>query len=495
MLLVAVPALILLGAILSRARYLRSISPIPGPPFSFWLGSTSALRGSPSFYTQRHLALRKLHADYGPAVKLVLPFGRGALILHARASDVEPAFKDTTAFPSRPNRSSIIPRGLLALPTDGTWRAHRTALLPALSTGALRRYLPVIVAQAEHLCDHLASSPEADVDVHKPLTAATLMVISQIGFGLPMGALRDVLASPLMEYGSAILEGQVAMLAAPSPLVRLLRALPRRLMPMSQKRMLEGLDEYTAQAAALYRTAAVSKAARPAGEPASLLEALADARLPFAEARDEIISLLIAGHETTANTLSWVLLLLAAHPRAQAAAREEVEAALARRGAQELCMDDLPQLVYTRAVFLEALRLYPTVPMVARVCAESARVGAHVIPAGSTLGYSIACAARDPASFDAPDAFEPGRFLGSAGAAAWHPFGPEGPRKCLGFRLADAEALAFLATVLRRFEVEPASSLAEPPREYTDATLGPKQSGLRVRLRPLAPALPASGAA
>lgn len=146
---------------------------------------------------------------------------------------------------------------------------------------------------------------------------------------------------------------------------------------------------------------------------------------------------------------------------------------------------------------VEALRLYPTVPMVARVCAESARVGAHVIPAGSTLGYSIACAARDPASFDAPDAFEPGRFLGSAGAAAWHPFGPEGPRKCLGFRLADAEALAFLATVLRRFEVEPASSLAEPPREYTDATLGLKQSGLRVRLRPLAPKpLPAaSGAA
>lgn len=499
-------AALLLGglgaAILARLKYLRAIQDIPGPPFSFWLGATETLRGSPCFITQRHLALRQLHARYGPTVKIVFPFSRGALIVYAQAGDIEPAFKNNVkAFPARPNRTSILPNGLLALPTAHKWRAHRSALLPALSTKAMRGYFPAIVKHAELMCDFLAheSKLEPDVDVHKPLTAATLCVISQIGFGVPMGPMREVISSPLMEYGSALLEGQVKMLATPGPVVRLVRSLPSALMPRSQRRMFKALAIYTKQARDVYDRTAHD-------ESGSLLEALASAQLPFEEARDEIITLLVAGHETTANSLSWALYLLSQHPQAQAKARAEVEAVIARRTAHapedsssapsdnKLSFDDLPHLAYARSVFLEALRLYPTVPMVARICAQDAQVGGYVLPKGSTLGYSIACASRDPAKFDNPNAFEPERFGDAPDGSLWHPFGPEGPRKCMGFRLADAEALVFLATILSRFEIEPASERAEPPREYTDATLGPKESGLRLRFRPLAPREPAQQA-
>jgi cytochrome P450 len=100
-----------------------------------------------------------------------------------------------------------------------------------------------------------------------------------------------------------------------------------------------------------------------------------------------------------------------------------------------------------------------------------------------------AIAARDPAVMSNADAFEPERHGATADGTGWHPVGPQGPRRCLGYRLADAEGVAFLATVLRRFELREPSAAALPPEEYTDLTLGPKRSGLRLRLVPLKPAL------
>jgi cytochrome P450 len=491
----ALVALVPLGAtFVRRARFLRSLRDIPGPEYGFFLGASRTLYSKPSFFTQRHLALRDLHATYGPVVKIVLPAGRGALIAYAKAEDVAAAFKDVARFPMRPNGASAIGKGLLALPTGHTWRGHRAAMLPALSTKALRNYMPAILQSAEETCDLLEADgrASADVEVHAPLTAATLAIISRIGFGIEPGPLRAVMQCDLMAAGSSLLEGQVAMLAVPTPLVKAARMLPMCLMPTSQRKMFEGRRVYEAEARRLYeaiRARAHAARAGTAAEPAlasddarSLLEALAHAELPFDEVVDEIITLLIAGHETTANTMSWALLLLARHPEFQSRARAEIEAVTA--GAP-LDFEHLPRLELVRGCLFEALRLFPTVPNVVRVCVADARVGAHVVPAGASLLYSIAVAARDPEVMRDADAFEPERHGATADGNAWHPFGPQGPRRCLGYRLADAEGVAFLATVLRRFELREPSAAAPSPEEYTDATLGPKQSGLYLQLAPL----------
>mmetsp|Transcript_8750 Transcript_8750/g.21068 ORF Transcript_8750/g.21068 Transcript_8750/m.21068 type:complete len:129 (-) Transcript_8750:288-674(-) len=122
--------------------------------------------------------------------------------------------------------------------------------------------------------------------------------------------------------------------------------------------------------------------------------------------------------------------------------------------------------------------------MVMRACAADAIVGGYRVPAGAALGYSVCVAARDPAVFKDPEVFDPARHGEGADGSAWSPFGPAGPRKCMGYRLADIEAVAFLAVVLLRFDLQPPSPLAPKPVEYTDATLGPKESGLFLRCVP-----------
>mmetsp|Transcript_23147 Transcript_23147/g.62757 ORF Transcript_23147/g.62757 Transcript_23147/m.62757 type:complete len:522 (-) Transcript_23147:287-1852(-) len=483
----------------SRAIFLRRLRSIPGPNYNFFLGAVEALTSNePSFAQQRHLVLRDLHERYGPVFKIVLPLGRGAMLCYSKLDDVASAFKDSEVHPSRPNTSSSpFPRGMLALPTGPTWRAHRSAALPALSTKALKHYHPSIVAFADQMCDMLETrtSTTADVDVYQPLTGATLQIISSIGFGVDLGVLDEVLKSPLMTTGGALLDGQVAMLTVPHPVVKVIRALPRALMPESQRRMMEAIDVFSAQARALYskmhadaklkRVLSGDACSPVASEEAkSLLEALAHAELPYTEAIDTIMTLLVAGHETTANTLSWTLLLLAQHQDKQALALEEINRVCPP--GEPLTFDQLSRLAYVRGCFFEALRLYSTVPNVGRTVKADTRVGAYVAPSGSTLVYSIACAARDPTVFDDAAAFDPTRHGKAADGHAWAPFGPQGPRKCLGYRLADAEGIAFLSTVIRRFHVHLPSAGAPEPVAYTDATCGPKHTGLQLRLTPRA---------
>jgi cytochrome P450 len=174
--------------------------------------------------------------------------------------------------------------------------------------------------------------------------------------------------------------------------------------------------------------------------------------------------------------------MLSQNTAVQDAARAEIDCVC--RG-EPLQYEQVPHLVYLKGIFYEALRVFSTVPNVARLCAKSTTVAGQPVPASSTLVYSITVAALDPKVFGATaKAFDPARHGASADGHEWHPFGPQGPRKCLGYRLAEQEAVTFLAAILARFQIEPASPSAPEPVEYTDATLGPKQSGLYLRFVP-----------
>jgi cytochrome P450 len=194
--------------------------------------------------------------------------------------------------------------------------------------------------------------------------------------------------------------------------------------------------------------------------------------MPDRQLRDEVVTMLVAGHESTGATLSWALYLLSRYPQVMARVEEELAAEL---GGRTPGLQDLPRLQYLSRVFKETLRLYPPFWMLTRTPLADDELSGHRVPAGSILMFSSYVTQRRPDFWPNPEAFDPDRFLpeNSEGRPqfAWYPFGG-GPRVCIGARMAEMEALLVLAAVLQRYDlhalpgrrVEPAAMLSLRPK-------------------------------
>lgn len=181
--------------------------------------------------------------------------------------------------------------------------------------------------------------------------------------------------------------------------------------------------------------------------------------------RDETMTLFIAGHETTAITLSWTWYLLAQHPTAEARLHDELSTVLAGRATS---VADLARLPYLHAVINEVLRLYPPAYVLARVAIAPFRIGEHEFPAGETLLLSQWVMHRDPRYYDDPDSFRPERWLDGLAdrlpPGAYFPFG-DGPRRCIGQGFALLESALVIAAIAQRFRfrlVPKRSAIPEP---------------------------------
>jgi cytochrome P450 len=167
--------------------------------------------------------------------------------------------------------------------------------------------------------------------------------------------------------------------------------------------------------------------------------------------RDEVLTLLLAGHETTANALAWTGYLLTQHPEVESRLLEELQQVLGDRRATAA---DLPRLVYTDWVVRESMRLYPPVYAFGRRALEACEIGGHAIPRGTTVILAQWVVHRDSRYFDHPDEFLPERWQNNLAARlpkyAYFPFGG-GPRICIGNTFAQMEAVLVLATLVRRF--------------------------------------------
>jgi cytochrome P450 len=172
--------------------------------------------------------------------------------------------------------------------------------------------------------------------------------------------------------------------------------------------------------------------------------------------KDEVLTLLFAGNDTTTAALSWAWYLLARHPHIQESLHDEVAAHL---GGRTPTAEDLPQLPLATAVFEEAIRLYPPAPGLARQSVEPDEIQGYPVPAKAILMPSQWVTHRHPAYWEEPDQFRPERFLSGRAAErpkfAYFPFGG-GPRVCIGNTFATTEGALVLAALSQRFHFRPA---------------------------------------
>jgi cytochrome P450 len=170
--------------------------------------------------------------------------------------------------------------------------------------------------------------------------------------------------------------------------------------------------------------------------------------------RDELMTLFLAGHETTAVALSWAWFLLCAHPEVDERLAAEVRSQV---GDRPLSADDVPRLKYTEAVMLETMRLYPPAYLLGREALHDVMIAGHRIPKGLTLFMAQWVTQRDPRWWHDPEAFNPERWLDGSTKElpkyAYFPFGG-GPRVCIGNTFAMMETVVVLAEIARRFRFE-----------------------------------------
>ncbi len=233
----------------------------------------------------------------------------------------------------------------------------------------------------------------------------------------------------------------------------------------------------------LYRIIGERRASgRDTGDLLSMLLSAQDedgSRMTDRQLRDEAITLFLAGHETTASTLSWTWWMLAQNPTAEAKLHAELDAAVGDRAPS---LDDLPRLAYTGRVITESLRLYPAAWGMARLAVEDHEIAGYPVTKGMGVAMAQWVVHRDPRWYDAPEEFRPERWeddlLKRLPRFAYFPFGG-GPRQCIGNTFALMEATLILATIARKFRLRLVAN--HPVVPLASITLRPRH-GVRVML-------------
>jgi cytochrome P450 len=195
--------------------------------------------------------------------------------------------------------------------------------------------------------------------------------------------------------------------------------------------------------------------------------------------RDEVITLFLAGQETTALTLTWAWYLLAQHPAAEAALWQELEEVLGDRLPEAA---DVPHLKFTEMVAKEAMRLYPPAYVIGREAVEDCEIGGYQMPKGMQVFMPTWVVHRDPRFFEAPKEFKPERwtpeFINQLPKYAYFPFGG-GPRVCIGNAFAMMEIVLILATIAQRFRLE---LVSRHPVELQPAMSLRPRNGIRMKI-------------
>lgn len=337
--------------------------------------------------------------------------------------------------------------GLLA--SDGPrWRSQRRLMQPDFFADSVAPIASIIAAQTTRLAVAWRQSAFASdaVDVSSDMTVLTLRVIVAALFS---EELSDARAAELCAAVTRTID-------EPGRLSWSVFGAAVFMTPA-------GTASFTAGKKAIdafcYDLIARRRAMTPQGRPRDLLTMLVEAPTPDGpmtdlQLRDEIVTMLVGGHETTALSLAWTWKTLAGERAILAALQREADAVLAGRPPE---LADVARLPYARAVFSETMRLYPPVWYISRIAQEDDSIGGHAIPRGACVMVSQWLTHRRAEFWPEPARFDPGRFIDPTSPRhryAYFPFGG-GRHQCLGMHLALMEGTMILAQLAQEFVVHP----------------------------------------
>jgi cytochrome P450 len=409
----------------------------PGPRGSFLTGNLSDLRrDSLAFYT-------RCAREFGDVFTVRFGFRRVWFINHPDLIErvlVTDARNFTKHFGLRINRM-LLGYGLLTSEGD-FWLRQRRLIQPAFLRERVAGYGPDMVALAERM---VSSWHDGETrDVHADMTRLTLEIAAKTMLGVDFtdeagvgmeAAMADIATTFRSRFYSLIRLPDFVPTPANVRLRRAVRRLDDTLFGLIEQR-------------------------RDGGQGSDLLSILLRARgegnerMTDRQLRDEAMTLFLAGHDTTALTLSWGLYLLARHPEVTDRLTAELREVL---GDRPPTVADIPRLRYTDHVVHEVMRLYPAAYVFGRQTIGPMELGGYTVPARATVLMSQWVMHRDPRYWEDPEAFRPERWADGLAQRlpkfVYFPFGG-GPRICIGNTFAMLEAVLLLATIVRRFRFE-----------------------------------------
>lgn len=433
----------------------------PGPKGGLLFGNTTDYMRDPLDFIER------AKRDYGDMVYLRFGHLRTYLVNHPR--DIEWILR-TRADNFHKDRLTrwlipVVGEGLLTS-EDAYWRRQRKLAQPSFQHQQVQRYGAVMVEHTERM---LETWRDGEVrDPHEDLMRLTLGIVARTLFDAELSGDAEAVGESLA----------IVMNHFMSPM-RWIPAFDYLPLPSSRRfwRAIRRIDEIT------YRIIRARRASgQDTGDLVSRLLAARDDEghgMTDRQLRDEVVTLILAGHETTALALFYALYLLDSSRDARDRLTAELDAVL---GGRAPTAEDVPRLRYTEWVVRETMRLYPPAWGIAREALADCEIGGYDVPRGTQLFLTQWLVHRDARWFEDPQAFRPERWDNDLAKrlprCAYFPFG-DGPRICIGNHFAMMEAILILASIAGRYhlDVEPGQTLALLP----SITLRPKW-GLRMRV-------------
>ncbi len=429
------------------------------------------LTGNLLDYTRDHLGfLTRCARRYGDVVGLRFVNVHVYLLNHPDHVEYVLVRNNRNFVKSRGERISLGFLGNGLLTSEGSfWRRQRRLAQPAFHRERIAAYGGVMVERAGRM---VAGWRSGEVrDVHEDMGRLTLEIVARTLFGVPLRP------AEFEEVGDALATISRRFTGRGGVFFQV----PEKVPTPGNLRMRRAIRRLDALIYGIIRDRRAS--GEDAGDLLSMLLAVRDEEtgegMTDEQLRDEAMTVFLAGHETTANALSWTWRLLAEHPEVESRLFEELREVLADRSP---AVEDLPQLRYTDMVVKESMRLYPPAWAFGREALADCEIGGYHVPAGTQLIMSQWVMHRDPRYYEEPGEFRPERWGdGSAEQLpkyAYFPFGG-GPRLCIGQSFAKMETVLLLATIARKFRLHPAPGERVTPQP--SITLRPK-NGMRMVL-------------
>lgn len=416
----------------------RAVYP-PGPPYRFPGAHLLAFRRNALAF------LCHVSQTYGDVAAFRLGPERVVLLTHPEAIHGVLVTQHRNFIKARRGEVSkqFLGEGLLNSEGEVHHRQRRL-IQPAFSRQRLAQYAPIMTAYGLRLCQHW--QPGETVDMAKSMAQVTLAIAGKTLFGTEISAEADDIGAAittLLQFSTRFnLPFAETLMRLPLPSNRRLRqaqqVLDSTLYRLIQARRANGQAE-TSDVLSVLLTAQETE-----GQGQSMTDK---------QVHDEALTLLLAGHETTAVALTWTWYLLAQHPAVEAKLHAELTSILNGRVPTEA---DLPHLSYTRMVLTEAMRLYPPAWMMTRRTLTEYEVGGYTLPARTFMMISPYVTHRDARFFPSSEVFDPERWAAPHDTDhlkyAYFPFGG-GPRQCIGEHFAWMEGLLLMATLAQQWQM------------------------------------------